>query len=272
MKLISHAQAPVGAFIHEYRDVSWRGLLYAGLGFGSAAGFILIPRSGGIFWQGAVIPAALALLCFYWSLRRRMNRTRAWFMKSAQEGLYLNTDYSDGYPVPGAPGGVLFIPADWVSQVVPMREVLRLPHRFGLTRHHFSCLDIVCGRDLPEELLRHVEARQSCFAKAGKSGPYPIRIVAPGRIRLNWGWVQPDAVEAVRQLSVNYADDTTRSIVFPDWHRLDKTQKELYLDELWRMGLLSECLFLGREHYRRASAEVRRILEDRNHSGGQRIG
>lgn len=266
MKLISHAQAPAGPFIHEYRDVSWRGLFYAGAGFACIAGYILISRSGGIPWQGAAIPGCLALLFLYWGLRRRLDHKSDWFLKSAPEGFYLNTDYSDGYPAPGPSGGVLFIPADRVSRVIPVEEVLLLPHRFGITRHHFSCLDIVCAHILPEELHHHIKTRQSCFEKAGKSGPYPLRIVSPGRLRLNWGWVQPDAREAVHQLSSAYSEDAPCTIVFPDWYKLNPVQKDLYLDELWIMGMISESLFLGREHYRRASREVRHILETRNHS------
>lgn len=264
MKLMPPEQAPSGLLVREFRDVSWRGLLIAGAVFAAIAVFVALPKSGGPAWGAAMLPFLLSALCVSLALSRRMNRNGAWLVKYAADGLYINTNNGDGYPLPGPRENILFFPPAMVACLTPVQEVMRLPHRFGATRHHFSCLDVTVRQPVPVEILAGIRMQQERFRKAGKTGPYPIRMVTPSRMRLNWGWIHPGAKEAVRKLSDIFATGPPRAIVYPDWDTLSEAQKECYLDELWRMGMITESLFLGRAHLGRSSRQVRDLLEGRN--------
>ena len=264
MKLIAHEQVQHRSVTHTFDDASWRGLLFVGLGFCFLALCIVLIKRDDLAGIAAIFPLLLGLIFLYWTWVRRKNNNQSWFMKVTPDGLYLNMDYCDGYPVREVSGTVLFVPQPWVARLIPVREVLVLPHRFGITRHHFSCLDVVCHYALPQPVVEAISKRESACKNAGKSGPYPLRRVGQQRLRLNWGWVQPGAQETITQLTEQYGHTKECMIVFPDWNSLSDVQKEAFLDELWRMGLLAACITLGREYYRRSSKEVRQLLESRN--------
>lgn len=264
MKLINLDQVPSHHLVYEFRDVSWRGLVYVGLAFSGMAAFILLPKGSDLSWQAAWIPLLPALLFFLLALVRRKNAGQSWLLKSAPEGLYIHTGYSDGFALTGVPGAALFIPAEEVAGLACVLEVMRLPYRFGITRHHVSCLDVSLTCPVPESVRAHLEERQRCFRKAGKTGPFPVRVEADRLLRLGWGWVRPGARETAQQISERHPTLSPRKITYPDWDALDSLQQDLYLIVLWQMGMTTECLFLGRQYYRVCSAEVRRRMEERD--------
>lgn len=265
MKMISPEEAPSGPLVREYRDVSWRGLLGTGIGFALIAVFVAWPKSGNIAWLAAMFPALLSLTCILLALSRRARREDGWLMKCAVDGLYVNTNYGDGHPLPGPREKILFVPASEVAVVSAVREIMRLPHRFGVTRHHFACLDIVFATGIPDEIRAAVVVQQVRFAEARQSGPYPIRLVASSRLRLNWGWIHPGTMGTLGQLSGIYATTPAElAISYPDWDMLTPAQQDIYLDLLWQGGMMQEGMFLGRTRYGRSSGEVRELLERRN--------
>ncbi len=267
MKLIPPEQAPTGPSVREYRDISWRGLLYAGVIFLTMAAYTLLPKDTGPSWGAALLPFLAAALFFLMAAWRRKDARRAWLLKSAPDGLYINLGYSDGYFFRGSSDAVLFIAAPEVAGIAVVLEVMRLPYRIGMTRHHFSCLDIQVSGSISDEIRAHLQEQQACFSKAGKSGPYPVRINAPGQLRLGWGWIKPGAKETAQQLAEYYTLLKSRNVAYPDWDQLNPVQQDLYLDILWQMGMTTESLFLGRQHHRIRSKEVRLLLEKRNPPG-----
>ncbi len=264
MKLIPLEQTPTGPLVREYRDISWRGLIYVGIAFLLAAAYTLLPKESGPSWGAALLPFLLAATFFILAAMRRMRTKYGWFLKSAPDGLYINTGYSDGYPIPGDTGAALFLAKEEVACLLDVMEVMRLPYRLGFTRHHFSCLDILIAGPIPETVVTHLQEQQERFKNADKSGPYPLRVTAPARLRLGWGWVQPGAKNTIFQLANQYRVTSPQNIIYPEWNALERQQQEIYIDELWRMGMISESLFLGRNHYNLPAAQIRRLLEDRN--------
>lgn len=265
MKMISPEEAPSGPLVREYRDVSWRGLLATGIGFALIAVFVVWPKSGNIALLAATFPAVLSLACISLAFYRYTRRKNAWLVKCAADGLYINTNYGDGSVLPGPPEKIMFIPASEVAGITAIREVMRLPHRFGATRHHVACLDLLMTALVTDDTLTAIAMQQARFVKARQSGPYPIRRVAPARLRLNWGWVHPGTMETLGQLSGTYATSPTEAVItYPDWDALTPEQQNLYLDLLWQEGMIQESVFLGRTLHGRSSGEVRDLLERRN--------
>ena len=264
MRLVAPAQIPSGPAVREYRDVSWRGLFFAGLCFALVTAYVILPKGANPAWGAAAIPAALSLLCLLLALWRRIGAGNAWLVREAPDGLYINPGYSDGYPVPGAAADAIFIPNDALVCIQVVQEVLRLPHRFGATRHHLDAVDFRLGRAMDEAVMAHIRGQQIRFRNAGKTGPYPVRIISPTRLRLAWGWVQPGAAEAAQAFSERHAAAPKQRVLYPEWDALDPAQQEVYLEELWRMGMVAESLFLGRMRYGLSKHKVRHLLEERN--------
>ena len=214
MKLIDPELVPTNLTVYEFRDISWKGLVYVGLAFSGMAALVLFSRGTDLSWGAAWIPLLPGILFFILAAARRKGAGKAWLMKSAPEGLYINTGYSDGYPLKDTAHAALFIPSEEVAGLACVMEVMRLPYRFGITRHHFSCLDIKLTCPVRQDIQKHLSGRQAYFVKSGKSGPYPVRLTAPGLVRLGWGWVQPGAKETVQLLSDRYPVLPQRNITY----------------------------------------------------------
>lgn len=264
--MISPEEAPSGPLVREYRDVSWRGLLGTGIGFALIAVFVAWPKSGNVAWLAAMFPAILSLACISLAFYRHTRRENTWLMKHAADGLYINTNYGDGSVLPGPPEKIIFIPASEVAGSAAIREVIRLPHRFGATRHHFACLDILLPVVVPDDTFAAITVQQGRFAGAKQSGPYPIRLVAPSRLRLNWGWIHPGTLETIGQVSGKHTTPPKETVItYPDWDTLTPAQQDLFLDLLWQAGMIQESIFLGRTLHGRSSGEVRELLKRRSH-------
>ncbi len=252
---------PVSGNLLVFRDVSWRGLVWGGLIFGCVAAYAVIP--GETLWSRGVaaIPGVTAFLLIALGGLQRWRTGNRWLLIAAQEGLYVNVGYCEGYPAPGETSQTLFIPREDVRAISRLTEVMRLPHRFGMTRHHLGCLDIAINRPLPDEASVLMAQHHEQLYRAGKSGPFPIRMASQKRLRLCWSAIRPDERSAMQQLSVYYPSAITHHIAYPEWDQLIGEQRHMFLDELWRAGMRSEALFLTRMHLGVSLKEAREFLE-----------
>ncbi len=248
--------------VRLYGDASWRGLAFAGLCLGGTA--LFSGWVGGLWsWQGAAVPAATGAALAFMGLWRRLRSGQSWLLLDAKDGLYLNLAHSEGYSLGKATAPTLFISRDALGWACLVREVLRLPHRFGATRHHIACIDIELSEDLPAAALAVIEGCQRRHAESGKAGPYPVRLAASRRLRLCWSGVRPGEIQALAALGEGCPTRPARTVLYPDWNLLDADQQSWHLDELWRMGMTSEAAFLARMRYRVSLRDAKTLLEQR---------
>lgn len=252
------------AVTDEFRDTSWRGLFFTGLFFGFVALYILLPKGPSIAWGAAFIPAALSFVLLALAIRSYALSRTHWFVRCSNEALHINVGYLEGYRTRVGTPSILEIGIGEVHALRPVEEVVSLPHRFGITRHHLSSIDIVLKHPIPEEVLKKIFDFQLRFRQAGKSGPYPIRFIHASRLRLGWAWMSPNAVESVTKLSTIFPTQPLQRYVYTNWDRLTGEEQDLFLDELWRMGMIRESLFLGRMRYGLSLRDVSSTLEKRN--------
>ncbi len=250
-----------------FRDVSYRGLLFGGLLFALLACYGALPKADGVNWVAVAIPGMMAGWLFAWGGWRRLREGAGnWLLVVADEGIHINLAYAEGYPIIHDDAPVLFVASEEMCCVRPVREIIRLPHRFGTTRHHFGAFDIVLQRPVPDEVVYSLIRCQERYAQAGKSGPFPVRCVAPNVLRLQWSAIRPKEEKALECLAGLCDAQGPRKIVFPEWNRLNARQRDIFLGELWRMGMREEALFLGRIHLGVSMAETKATME-KGHSG-----
>ncbi len=249
---------------HVFRDVSHRGLLFGGIFFALLASYCALPKESGVNWGAVLAPGALALWLLAWGVWRCVYRTGdRWLLTAAAEGLYMNLGYVEGYPVHHDKAPALFVPREAIRAAGRVREILRLPHRFGATRHHVGCLDIVLEHPVSEQVQKEVARYQERCAEAGKSGPFPVRIITPALVRLCWSAIRPDETEALRCLASLCPVIPDRQVAFPQWDALNARQRDIFLDELWVMGMREEALFLARMHLGVSIKTASAIMEAR---------
>jgi len=246
-----------------FYDASYRGLLFAGGIFAVIAGYIAIPKDSGINFAAAIIPGILALLLATGAFRRKFMRSDcSWIMAIDTTGVYLNLGYNTGYGSGKFSDSALFLPQDAICFVRKSREVMRLPHRFGATRHHFGYLDIVLSFPISDEALLAMQAANELFGNAGKSGPFPMRFVTPLLLRLNLNAVIPGEKEALEYLSHNHKIGNMVKVCFPEWDEITSGQRDIYLEELWEMGMWDEAAFLARTHLKAPLKKARERLAE----------
>ncbi len=255
---------PVSGSLLVYRDVSWRGLVWAGLIFGCVAAYVVLPGETLLSRGVAIIPGVTAFILIAMGVSQRWRAGSRWLLIAAHEGLYVNVDYCEGYPVAGEMSRTLFIPREEIQTISLFAEEMRLPHRFGMTRHHLGYLDIALNLPVPEDAFVLVAQRHEQLYRAGKSGPFPIRMASRKRVRLCWSAIRPDELVALKQLSVYYPLASAHHIVYPEWDPLSDEQRNIFLDELWQTGMRAEALFQARMHLGISLKEAREFLEKRH--------
>ena len=223
-----------------------------------------MPKGSGLNWHTALVPGVLALVLSALGVWRCFScRKSGWLMIADAEGIYINMSYSEGYAVKHDRISLLFVPREEIAALHRVREALRLPHRFGATRYHFGYLDITLSNPVPETILTERAAMNDRYAASGKSGPFPIRFVTPRLLRLCWNAIQPGEKEAVRLLSPPHTMESTRTVSYPEWDRLDVAQRDAFLRELWLMGMRTEAAFLGRLYFGVSLRKTMETLRDK---------
>lgn len=247
-----------------FRDTSPRGLLFAGLIFACVAGYAALPKGTAHNWLVVLIPGALSLLLMGWAVRQTFyDSGNRWLMAIEPAGIYVNPSYCAGYSAGQSDAPVLLVPYESIRYIGCIQEVMRLPHRLGATRHHFGYLDIALRRPAQEDALLTTLYCHEAHASAGKSGPFPVRFVSPYLLRLHWNAVAPSEKVAVEHLAKECQVVGKRKVFFPDWDRLSSMQKDIYLDELWAMGMREEALFLARIHLKVSLKQSDEVLRAR---------
>ena len=135
-----------------------------------------------------------------------------------------------------------------------------LPYRFGFTRHHLGYLDIVLALPVTEEVLAATQSANALFGNAGKLGPFPVRFVTPFLLRLNLNAVLPGDKDALKYLSSNHHINNMVKVSYPEWDDLSTVQRDIYLEELWKMGMWNEAAFLARMHLKVPLKKAREYL------------
>lgn len=248
-----------------FYDVSHRGLFFAAAVFALVAGYIALPKGAGVNMAAALIPATLAALLVSGAIWRKFFRKGlSWIMAIDTDGIYINPGYNTGYETAIRDKRLFFLPAEAVLAVRKTREVMRLPHRFGATRHHFGYLDIMLAAPVTGEEMAVIQTATEHFSDAGKSGPFPVRFVTPLLLRLNLNAVLPGEKEALAQLSGSHQVVGMVKVIFPEWAELNAEQRDIYLEELWKMGMRDEAAFLARIHLKVSLTKAREILAEQD--------
>ncbi|MCK5861006.1 MAG: hypothetical protein KAH38_00885 [Candidatus Hydrogenedentes bacterium] len=244
-----------------FHDTSHYGLLFAGVIFAFIAGYVALPKGSDHNELVVLIPGSLAVLLIARAIWQQYFKSEeTWFIAIDSVGLHINLGYSAGYSTGQCEVSSLFVPHEEIRHIGCLHEKMRLPHRFGATRHHFGYLDIALREPVSGQVLRETLYFNEGYAKTGKSGPFPTRFLNPLLIRLNWNAVYPSEVIARKELSKRCSSVKKRDVVFPDWGRLDRSQRDVFLDELWAMGMRNEALFLARLHLKISLKNSEKLL------------
>jgi len=247
-----------------FRDASHRGLLFAGGIFALIALYAALPKGSDINYLATFIPAILALFFVLLALWRLfIGAGPHWLLAIDNGDVYVNLGYNAGYSKRQQEFPVLFFTPNEIDSVCGIRERLCLPNRLGATRHHLGYLDIHLANGVSKEILIICLDANEMHAKAGKSGPFPVRFVTPCLLRVNWNAVIPAESIAFQYFSKYVTVTDKKEVVFPDWDGLDETQREIYLEELWSMGMREEALFMARIHLKISSASARALMQER---------
>lgn len=244
--------------------MSWRGLVWGGLIFACVAAYAALPGETLLSRGVAAIPGVTAIVLLMLGLYQRWIGGARWLLTAAQDGLYINAGYCEGYPVAGEHDTALFIPREDILALCHVAEVLRLPYRFGVTRHHLGSLDVALNTAVSADVTALIARRHEQLDEAGKAGPFPLRLVSPSRLRLCWSAIRPGEKEAVTLLAHEYEIMPACHIVYPEHEHLNPLQQAIYLDELWRMGMRKEALFLARMYLGISLRAARTYMESRH--------
>jgi hypothetical protein len=247
-----------------FRDVSHRGLLFAGGIFTLIALYAALPKGAELNYFAAFIPVIPAF--FFLSLavwRLYMSKGSNWMLAIDNGDVYVNLGYNAGYSVHQKEYPVLSVSRAEINSVGSVRETLCLPNRLGATRYHLGYVDIRLKNPVSEDILCVCREANDTYAGSGKSGPYPVRFVSPCLLRLNWNAMIPTESVALHHFARHIKVIETKEAGFPDWDALDGVQRDVYLDELWSMGMREEALFMARIHLKVSSATARSLMQER---------
>lgn len=250
------------------RDHSWKGLLHGAAFFGIIGFVALRPYSETMNVALAFIPLLLSAFLLVAGLYRGFFRDRSWLLIKTKNALLLNPDFSGGHGQSPTLSSVLRLDDSEIESLCLTREVFRVAHRFGATRHHFISLDIHLQEEISTELREHIAVAQENFRNSKKEGPFPLRLEGAKIIRLNWAWISPAENEAEAALEKWYTLRPRREVIFPAWNLLDRELQAFYTIKLWRLGMTREAEFLNRR-FLRLSAEDWESIQARLRLSGE---
>lgn len=247
-----------------FKDASHRGLLFAGGIFALIALCAALAKGTEINYSAAFIPAVLALFFVLLALWRLFIGTGPHWLLAIDNGdVYVNLGYNTGYSASQKGFPILFLTRDEINYVGGVREILCLSNRLGVTRYHHGYVDIRLKNPVHESVVRICQDANDMYAISGKSGPFPVRFVTPCLLRMNWNALIPAESVALNHFSRYMTVINTKEVKFPDWDELDSMQRDIYLDELWSMGMCEEVLFIARIHLKVSSATARKFMQER---------
>jgi hypothetical protein len=247
-----------------FRDASHRGLIVIGTLFALIGLYVAFPKGAEVNYFAAFIPALPACLFFFLAAwRLYAGRGSNWMLAIDNNEVYVNVGYSAGYSMQQKEYPVLSVPRELIDRVGPVRETLRLPNRLGATRYHLGYVDIRLKHPVSEEILCVCREANDTCAGFGKSGPFSLRFMSPRLLRMNWSAMIPTESVALHHFGRYIEVAQGKEVKFPDWDALDAAQQDVYLDELWSMGMRDEALFLARIHLKVSSAMAKAIMQER---------
>jgi hypothetical protein len=213
----------------------------------------LLPALVGCFF------VALALLRW-----RACARPSNWLIRQSSEGIYLNLRSFLNYHLPAEDETILFIPAAEIAAVGKVYQKLVCPARHGSTIHHSSFIVIYLTHEETGELrtrLRQERRRIPGRALRKKTLHYPVRIAAPGELRLLWEWVRPSEDRALNLLSAQYPLAPDRKVASADFDTRSEEEQAAFIDTLWEEGYVDEAKALYKRHYNARSHEIRAYFD-----------
>jgi hypothetical protein len=247
MRLYTLNDVPLERVTQVYRNASWRGLGLAAL-IMTAMPMIIVwvnPHDKSTFPLVA-FTALIALFFCALFLRRfiqEMGR-RQWLLVQAEEGIYIN--FSPPWRPFGNPSrpGAAFIPRVEIAAVGKTHETRRFDGPYAIERH-FAYIDLYLTHENTEALLHALRQERRALPK-GRDAVCPIRLPAPGVVRILWDRVYPPENTAIAMLNGEYPAMADRTVCYADWERMSREEKLHIVRDLWETGHVAEAMRLHR--------------------------
>lgn len=268
MRLLEHADVPLDRAKRVYRDASWRAVGLVAL--------IMMALPMVIVWANPHDRGNLAMvaftavvgLAFFALFLRRFILDMAksnWFVAQAEEGLYINFGPCRGPRKRVSGPGVVFVPRGEIAAVGKTHETRRFDGPFAVERH-IAYIDLYLKHEDTAPLQRALRRERRQWPP-GKDMPCPVRLPAPGVVRLLWDRVHPPENAAITLLIGEYPPMADRSVCYADWERLTEEEKQHIVADLWETGYVAEAMRLHRlttgDDLRRTRAYFAGLTQDR---------
>lgn len=264
MRLCSPKEVAIQAGDTAFYPAAWRGLFAAALIFAAIAGYAAIPKGAGNLGLPAWIPAAMALyLLVLAALQRwRLRGGSGWRMVLSRQGVYIQLRHRRGRHRNGGATVVFLEPAE-ISHVRLVVEELRLPHRFGMTRHHIAHIDVALNKPMYAEIRQACLSGQQEYRNSGNSGAHPVFLPMEDRVRICWDGMHPGEREALALASGQFRVLPALRVIYPLWEDLEQELQLPYVRMINEMGWAAEAEFILRIHRGMSRSVARALLEGR---------
>lgn len=238
------------------------------------AAYVSIPKSGptepaliGVTSLVAVL--FVVLLILRWRLCRRPQN---WLLRTTDHGAYINLRTFMNHHLDPETHQVLYIPTEEIAALCKTEEKRHIPDHHGRSKDQFSYLDFYFVENVDlEPVRRALREERRREAKAGifrrpKHHDYPVRVLDPPGIRLVWEWIKPDENCAINMLSDLYPVAPNQTSTFHNWDKLNETEKDMFLAELWETGHVEDVIRLVRMRRGISERAAREYLRDQYES------
>ncbi|MCC6144634.1 MAG: hypothetical protein IT368_12575 [Candidatus Hydrogenedentes bacterium] len=264
MQFLTPSQVPGHEKGRSFRSFSWIALAaVAAVMFGGALVAALM-RGGNpvVFLLPALVGCLfLALALLRW---RACARPTNWILRQADNGLYINLRSFLNYHLPPEDETVLFLPAHEIAAVGKVYQKLVCPARHGSTVHHSSFIALYLTHEETgpiEARLRQERRRIPHRALRKKTLHYPVRLGAPGEIRLLWDWVRPAEDRALHCLAAQYPLAPNRKVASAAWESISEEEKADRIVRLWEEGYVDEARALYKFHHHARSRDIQAYFD-----------
>lgn len=239
---------------------------------------LVVVAAGTLAWTLAVplgddpgvlqwIPTLLgALMCLVLLIYvRKAFKPSNWLVKITEDGLFVKfrSYLNDGLPEQGPT--IVHLPYAEIQRVQPGRRTLRLPERDSrVIARQLSFLDIDLGHEATTELAHALKAERALPPVrngAAKHHDYPLRVIPPNRLRLEWK-VRPGLRAAVDALEGLVPVDHDERKITLDWMTMDAADKEAMIVELAELGERMRARHLAEELYNLEKTEAKAYVDE----------